>query len=147
MGQYVITLELGEDSAQYVYRKDGSVDTVAVAKLLEAKYSLFTVFFNANTTWIADKMAEGMLSVLEETLAGNPPSSPYKQIELALEQRFREFLDFYEAENQGIPNVPTKAARMGVRHGPRGKTSVGRRPSFVDTGLLRDNFRAWIENA
>ena len=69
-----------------------------------------------------------------------------KTIEVKVERRFVEFLDSYEAEqilsgSERYP-VPTKAALAGTGKGPK----RGRRQSFIDTGLLKDSFRAWFAN-
>jgi hypothetical protein len=66
---------------------------------------------------------------------------------------FVTYLDNEEIAETGQAGVPTAAALAGVRtslkkkkelKNPR-KRSLGRRPSFIDTGMYRDSFKAWVD--
>jgi hypothetical protein len=64
-----------------------------------------------------------------------------------IEQRFRDFISLREVERVGIPGVPTKAALRGISHRllhPYARSNQ-RRPSFRDTGLYMNSFRAWVD--
>lgn len=154
----MLKLHFGEDEATYDYvpkvspgRKGKAgkpKTTVDVAKRLEAKYNLIGVFFELYEQEIADDLAQGMSDKLDSLLSGGTPfGDPLATVGVKVEERFREFLSSYEAERVGIPGTPTKAALAGVNHRlskPFAKANP-RRPSFIDTALFQENFRAWVE--
>ena len=137
-----LTLHLGEYSEQYEY---ADKTTEQVAEILEERYGLFSVFYQTQEQGIADDLATEMGKKLESLIAGKPQiGSPLSGIGTRVEMRFRKFLNSYEAEKVGIPGTPTAAAKAGVRHVGKNRVSGRRRPSFVDTGALKRNFRCWV---
>ncbi len=69
---------------------------------------------------------------------------PFKSGLEKMKVLFVQFLDDREIEHLGIPGVPTKAALDGVQS--KFKLFKGeRRPSFIDTGLYQQSFKAWTE--
>ena len=116
-----------------------------VAKILEEKYHIMQVFFDENTQVIVEYLEDSVAGALESLLLGAPAVTfgPFGEGTRRIEKRFRDFIIRQEIEDLGIPGVPTAAALAGVNH--RLKIKRGhRRPSFVDTGLYVQSFRAWL---
>lgn len=116
-----------------------------IAELLEAKYHLFETFIDLHEDVVVDAMEQSVEGALQNLLAGGPGTlSVTAEAESAIEARFKMFLSNREMDATGTPGVPTKAARMGVSHRllhPYARRAS--RPSFVDTGLLQTNMKAW----
>jgi hypothetical protein len=120
-----------------------------VAAILEAKYQVLDEFTKLH-------VAEIQLAILSqfERVAGDVTSGARRSSNLGnllkpatkeIEAMFKKFLDTEEM-NGRVPGVPTKAALTGVRHGRGSKTMQGTpRPSFIDTGIYRASFRAWVD--
>lgn len=125
--------------------KSGTANTVDVAKILEAKYGLFTAFYTRHETDIKALLIDSLEGALENLHAGGiAPADPFASSMQKLQGMFRQFLYTGEIERMGIEGVPTQAALDGVNH--RKKTKKGaRRPSFIDTGTLELAFRSWVE--
>ena len=123
----------------------GEPTTVSVAQALEKKYHILELFYEDNAQAIADAFANGMLGQLENVIIGGPlTANVFGTAESEIEESFRLFLELGIVESLGIPGVPTQAALDGVNH--RLKSGRGeRRPSFIDTGLFENSFRAWVE--
>jgi hypothetical protein len=106
--------------------------TIQISEVLEAKYHIVEHFFSHYDQEIADIVTEAIHSE-EHDLS--------EVVEL-----FHQFLESREIERLGIPGVPTKAAKKGIKikagHRRAGITS---RPSFVELGLYKDSFRVWLE--
>lgn len=126
--------------------KAGTADTVEVAKILEAKYGLFTAFYTRHQAAITQLLVDSLSGALENLHMGSPiPSNPFDASMQKLQAMFREFLYSGEVESMGIEGVPTKAALDGVTHRTKKKTYGHRRPSFIDTGTMELAFRSWME--
>ena len=125
--------------------KVASITTAEVATILEAKYHLFTVFYELNQGRIADMFADAAAGALENVLLGAPSSlSLTADAEQEIEKRFKQAISAREYDKI-IPGVPTQAALKGVNHRlkrPYAKDNP-ERPSFRDTGLLQASFKAW----
>ena len=133
---------LGEEESAYAY--GGARTSADVGKILEAKYGLFSAFAEANAQNIADDLTASLAKKFEALVAGNGSSDSLSEIGAGVEKRFKNFLDRYEAEGLALPGVPTLAAQKGIRHIVGRKSYGARRPSFVDSGNLRDNFRCLV---
>ena len=141
----VADLVFGEVRIPYD-NKSGTADTVEVAKILEAKYGLFSAFYTKHQTDITQLLVDALAGALENLHMGAPvPSSPFDASMQKLQGLFRQFLYTSEVEQMGIEGVPTKAALEGVSHRTKKKTYGHRRPSFIDTGTLELAFRSWME--
>lgn len=116
-----------------------------VAKILEEKYGLFSVFYKAREQGIANSMAVSMVGALEGLFMGRYVD-PWGPVTQYIQREFRTFISTKEAERVGMPGVPTKAALRGVNHrlAHPYRRSNPRRPSFRDTGLLMASARAWV---
>jgi hypothetical protein len=135
-------LHLGEESESYDYAPNKT--TIEVASVLEKRYQIMETFADVYDQKMADDLASEMADRLEKLLSGGPKmADPLKGIGRRIEIHFQEFLTSYEAEGV-INGAPTQAALEG-RTNRRGAPRGVRRPSFVDTELYKDNFRAWVE--
>lgn len=124
---------------------DDQITTGDLAEILEAKYQLFGGFVEDNLERIADEMAASLGRAVDDILGGAPvQENPYAESMEWINAAFRHFLDSGEAEKIGMIGVPTGAALAGVNR--RLKLRKGpRRESFIDSGLLRASFIAWME--
>lgn len=118
-----------------------------VAEILEAKYQIMETFYE---TLGADVIASSLEHSLEDAIKDIQAGAPAKNLSvtLAAEQElqtaFQIFID--QQEMNGRPGVPTKDALKGVNHRllhPNASSNPAR-PSFKDTGLYMQSFRAWM---
>jgi hypothetical protein len=138
-------LVFGEIKVPYD-NKTGTADTVAVAKILEAKYGLFSAFYTRHENDIKALLIDSLAGALENLHMGAPlPANPFEGSMAKLQALFKKFLYTQEVEQMGIPGVPTKAALDGVSHRKKKKTYGHRRPSFIDSGTMELAFRSWME--
>lgn len=138
-------LVFGEVKVPYD-NKSGTADTVAVAKILEAKYGLFTAFYTRHEKDIKALLIDSLEGALENLHAGGvAPADPFASSMQRLQALFRKFLYTGEVERMGIEGVPTQAALNGVSHRKKKKKYGQRRPSFIDTGTMELAFRSWVE--
>lgn len=127
------------------YRTRG-LSTGDVAGFLESKYGIMQAFFRVHGDKVADALVNSMAGALESMFMGQAVD-PYLGGTQEIQQMFRDFISSKEAERVGIPGTPTKAAIRGVNHRLRHPYSRRnpRRPSFRDTGLYMNSFRAWVD--
>ncbi len=119
--------------------------TYDVAKILEEKYGLMKAFYRAHQDDVV-KALEGSLGKALEALVLKRTIDPWGPAMQDIQSQFNEFISSQEAERVGIPGTPTKAAMRGVNHRlrhPYAKRNP-RRPSFRDTGMYMNSFRAWV---
>jgi len=139
-------LVFGEVKVPYD-NKSGTADTVTVAKILEAKYGLFSAFYRRHEQDIKALLIDSLEGALENLHAGGiAPADPFASSMQKLQGMFRKFLYTAEVETMGIEGVPTQAALKGVNHRKKAKKGV-RRPSFIDTGTMELAFRSWVEGS
>lgn len=128
-------------------KQSTSMTTHDVATILEDKYSVMEIFFGAHRDQISKLIEEALAGALESQLMGAPASAdPFASVNEQIGEMFKQFILTQEIEKIGIPGVPTQAALAGVSHRkmhPYAKANP-RRPSFYDTGMYVDNFKAWI---
>jgi hypothetical protein len=134
-----------KDAGQYA----GAASTGDVAQILEAKYRIMELFFEAHKGDIEDALLESLGGDIESVLMGKVPgSNSFAAAESRIAELFRNFITLREIEGMGQPGIPTEAAIKGINHRlkhPYAKANP-RRSSFDDTGLYLDCFRAWLEN-
>lgn len=137
-------LVFGEIKVPYD-NKAGTADTVEVAKILEAKYGLFTAFYTRHENDIKQLLIDSLSGALENLhVGGVAPANPFDASMQKLQGMFQKFLYTSEVEQMGINGVPTQAALDGVS--PRFKGKKGpRRPSFIASGTMELAFRSWME--
>ena len=125
-----------------------SVTTGDVAQVLEARYHVMETFYELHAQEIADDITVSLKNSLEDAISGGGPIGNYQlsDSESFIQAEFVKFIDSKEMEGLGIPGVPTQAALDGVNHRmkhPYAKRAP--RPSFRDTGLYSQSFRAEFE--
>ena len=146
MGTDVLTLHLGVVDVPYANDPKGK-STGDVAEILEEKYHVMRVFFEYNKEFVAKELEEGLCDAFESVLMGGPiQGDAFGAGCSEIQQRGRDDLSQRMFDARGIPGVPTNAALRGVSH--RFKHPYKKRPerpSFIDTGLYKKSFRAWVD--
>ena len=157
------TLHLGVIDVPHI--EPGST-TYTVGKALEQDYGLFSAFAEFYENSIEQAIGQDAVLALEKVLSGEHIPTDLNKIfgtsTSAIDTMFNRFLDAGAIEDMGKPGVPTKAALEGKRtrfkgkgasargwvKGKRGITEAvygPRRPSFVDSGILKNSFKSWVE--
>ena len=151
MGDLVI-LHLGVIDIPYA--TDGT-STGDVAKWLEDKYSVMGNFAALHADDIQEFVEIAFAEAIENVLAGQPAqlAKPMNQATDDIKALFATYLNNEEIAETGQEGVPTAAALAGKRTSfkkmkelkkPR-RRALTRRPSFVDTGMYRNSFKAWTD--
>lgn len=134
----------------------GTTTTGDVAEILERRYGVMQTFYDLRKGRIAEFLADGMASALQNLVAGRrmDTGSAMYGAGQRIEHEFRAFLDANEMQKLALalagpeivnPNLSAAAAR-GVNHRrkhPYAKKNKPR-PAFIDTGLYRASFRALV---
>lgn len=124
-------------------KKVRAVTTGDVAQWLEDKYGIMEKYVDIHGDDVIAVAIENSLDGALQSLLMGGVVDPWGSAMQKIAVDYRRFISSREAEHVGLPNVPTKAALMGVNH--RLKRGRGpRRPSFRDTGLYMNSFRAWV---
>jgi hypothetical protein len=122
--------------------------TFDVAKILESKYHLMEVFYEAHAEDINQMVVDAYAGAVETAIMrGRFPTMDLGTTGIdKIRKGFNDYLDMEEMAALGVPGVPTQAAIHGVSHRfkhPYAKRA--RRPSFIDTGLYEASFMAWVD--
>lgn len=123
-----------------------ALTTGDVAEFLEAEYAVMGTFARIKAQNLAEDLESSLGGALESLLMGRV-TDPWGRATSAIQKRFKEFISSREAERVGIPGTPTEAAKRGVNHRLKHPyaSKNPRRPSFRDTGLYMNSFRAWLD--
>ncbi|MXV43465.1 hypothetical protein GS501_00015 [Saccharibacter sp. 17.LH.SD] len=153
---------------------DGGKTTADVARILEARYGLFSRFVAANAEWIQERLEAAFeTNIAEALVTGIVPASPYRVVAQQLQAKLQEAINSGSIERMGLGpgKVPTQAAIDGVNHrfksgfnnvspsdakrfrreqaklprGERKRLKGDPRPSFRDTGIFERALMAWAE--
>lgn len=118
-----------------------------LAEGLEQEYELYSGFVELHQQDITDALTDSMQDALDAIIgAGVALPNPFAAAEQQVVVMMKRFFDNEEIAKLPRAGVPTKAALDGVNH--RLKQRKGqRRPSFIDTGALRNASDAWIEGS
>jgi len=122
--------------------------TGEVAEILEARYNVFTIFFEERQDKISEWLAEAMADELTAVLNGRPPAhDPLFPAMQKIEAEFRQFLDNDEISAIMPITQQIVAAQMGVNHRKKAGYNKNReaRPALIDTGLFQASFRAFTQ--
>lgn len=120
---------------------DTSATTHEVAEALEGEYGLFTHFWEARADEICAEVGEAVAYALVNHIQHGAPMVSGELLGETMQQ-FSIFLEAEEMAGLSV-GVPTQAARDGKNS--RLKQGYGtRRPSFIDGGLLKSSFVAWV---
>lgn len=143
MGVYAMKVCLGVIDMPYDYG-DTSATTYEVAEELQDRYQLFTHFFESHKKEICAEVGEALAWSLINHIQHGAPLTQGELLGETMEQ-FNIFLEQEEMAGLSIDGVPTQAALEGKNS--RLKIERGeRRPSFIDGGLFKSSFVAWIGN-
>jgi hypothetical protein len=115
-----------------------------VGNILESKYNILETFVELHQDEIMQPINEAFNNATVEMLSERRKFTSAKMVKYMkpktdrIEKLFRQFLDMEEMNGMG--SVPTKASLSG-------KGRVGHRPgrSFVNTGIYRAAFTAWVD--
>ncbi|AYL42248.1 hypothetical protein [Citrobacter freundii] len=123
---------------------DTSATTYEVAEDLQEHYQIFTHFWETHVDDIVPEVGEAVgLALINHIKYG----APMHDGELLGEtmKAFNVFLEGEEMAGLSVDGVPTQAAMEGKNS--RLKVERGeRRPSFIDGGLFKSSFVAWIDD-
>lgn len=137
-------VHLGVVDMPYGYG-DTSKTTFEVAEELEERYQLFTHFFDLHKDAIIREVGEDVAHALINHIQFGVPLTQGPALLSETMREFNIFLESSEMEGLSIDGVPTHAALEGKNS--RLKQEKGqRRPSFIDGGLFKSSFIAWIDN-
>jgi len=122
--------------------------TTSVAARLEADYEVVETFYEQPNIqdYIVNLLEDALYDITEVVMDTDQPPIvpiPIKNIN-KIEDRFRRALARKEIKG---PGIPTGTAEAGVSHlytDPYKKRAP--RPSFIDTGMYQQSFRAWVED-
>lgn len=123
---------------------DTSATTYEVAEELQDNYQIFTHFWETHADDIISEVGETVgLALINHIKYGAPMHSGELLGETM--QAFNIFLEREEMAGLSVDGVPTLAAKQGKN--TRLKQERGeRRPSFIDGGLFKSSFVAWIDD-
>jgi len=134
---------LGVVDMPYDYGEEPAT-TFEVATRLEEDYGLFSHFWAKHRDDIIQEAGTAVAHQLINRIRYGAPDGGELQMGEVI-QKFNIFLEQEEMAGLGVAGVPTQAAIHGVNS--RLKRQFGpRRPSFIDGGLFKTSFTAWIEN-
>ncbi|HEM8064382.1 TPA: hypothetical protein U2L90_001627 [Enterobacter hormaechei] len=123
---------------------DTSATTHEVAEDLQDRYQLFTHFFETHKKEICAEVGEALAWSLINHIQHGAPLTQGELLGQTMQQ-FNIFLEQEEMAGLSVDGVPTLAALEGKNS--RLKIERGeRRPSFIDGGLFKSSFVAWIGN-
>lgn len=121
-----------------------SATTHEVAEALEESYKLFSRFWELHQKQIASEVGEILAWAIINHIQHGAPMSGGELLGETM-QTFNIFLEQEEMSGLSIDGVPTQAALDGKNS--RLKLERGdRRPSFIDGGLFKSSFVAWVGN-
>lgn len=126
------------------YADDGK-NTGEVAEILEGKFHVMQIFADKNLDKIAGYIEDGIAGALESVAAGAPEN--FNVFGSAMENITDRFHEYIDNEEHGIL---TKEKKYGTQKaGARKKRQYRKatnKTTFVDSGLYRNNFVAWVNN-
>ncbi|HCB2534344.1 hypothetical protein [Escherichia coli] len=131
----------------YDYGDEPGKTTFDVACDLEERYEIFTHFWEMHKDEIIQEAGTELAYQLVNHLKHEAPL-PGEHFLEGTEKIFHIFLETEEMAGMTINGneIPTWAARRGVNSRLKDKYTGIRRPSFIDGGLFKGSFIAWIDN-
>lgn len=125
----------------------GAQTTYQVAKRLEEEYDVMGTFVRLHEDEIVTAVTDKYRNVLNRVMEGNSGQLNRREWMMPkIESGFRDYLS--RDEWQQATGRTIAAAQRGVSHRfknpERRAKNHGPRPAFIDTGLYRRSFRAWL---
>lgn len=147
MGVHTLKVCFGVIDQPYDYGDEPGKTTFEVAQDLEKRYEIFSHFWDMHKEEIIREAGEMLAYQLVNHLKHKAPL-PSVQVMGKTRGIFHQFLEVEEMAGLTINGnpVPTNAALMGVNSRLKDKYTGERRPSFIDGGLFKTSFIAWIGN-
>ena len=122
---------------------DTGQSTGDVAEILEERYHVMETFRDQNIDFISEALTDGFLGAIENAFAGAPQDADiFASAMAAIEDRFHDFID---REESGIKTKAKEKPLAGGRK-KRQYRRVKAKTTFVDTGLYRNSFIAWVKD-
>lgn len=135
------TLHLGVRDVAYTDTDHpDATTTYQVAKILEENYGVMQVFWEAHKREIVQEVARNYLTAVDDLVSGTPTGREWPLPKT--ESAFRDYLDSDEWRKE--TGVMIMAAVMGKSSRKKGKKYASARPAFVDSGLYKRSFQAWM---
>lgn len=143
-----ITLNLGVVDVPYAKGQS----TGKVAEILEKNYGVMEFFAYKYQNDIAKAIETDLVDFIEDALSGkslqaNPLAISCSKIETLFKDALA--MRFMDGSNFSNRPIPTAASLGGISKRFKDKRNKQRkrgvRPSFVDTGLYRQSFKAWVD--
>lgn len=124
--------------------EEGGTTTHEVAEILEKKYGVMDVFVQAHRQAILDDVSKAYVTMLKRYLKtgsawGNHHEFPLERTDAA----FRDYLS--RDEWQKLTGRTIGAAQGGISSRKKAGRYETARPAFIDTGLYRRSFRAFLQ--
>jgi len=127
----------------------GAQTTFQVAELLEERYDVMRTFVQLHEGEIVTAVTDKYRNVLNRVMEGNGAQLHQREWQMPkIGSAFRDYLS--RDEWQKATGRQIGAAQRGISHrfkNPEKRASAKEaqpRPAFVDTGLYRRSFRAWL---
>ena len=134
----------------------GAKTTGEVAEILEKRFGVMETFYVARQEQIGNMLAESVVNAIETLVTTGRHVNPTFGGAQKIEAEFRAFLDknemaklvagLSEGERAALSGTFDGAGKSGVSHRKKHPYAAKNksRPAFVDTGLFRSAFRAWL---
>lgn len=122
----------------------GKITTADLADILEKKYALFSQFVDLEFDAIEEAITNEVEAKIHALINGLPVPDEFREAGSVITKLFMRYLDTEEIVKSGVPGVPTQAALDG-RNSRLKNRKGARRPSFIDTSVLRASLVAWVE--
>lgn len=135
---------LGVIDMPYDYGDTPEKTTFEVAQDLQEEYQIFSHFWAAHRDEIIRDAGTELAYQLINHLKHKASMTGITLLE-GTEKAFHVFLEKEEMAGLSVDGVPTLAALQG-RNSRLKKERGERRPSFIDGGLFKSSFVAWIDN-
>lgn len=122
-------------------RANANTTTGEVAQILENKYHIMQHFYDLHEREINSSILQSVTHILNEALMGSPVNTAGLDDIDNLKPIFEKMI--LTKELDGVADgVPTQASLSVVNHRKKKGES---RPSFLDTRLYMQSFKAWIK--
>jgi hypothetical protein len=119
-----------------------------IAAFLEARYGLFSGFYEMHKAEIHNMIAQSYANAVVSVLRHGAPRTlnPYGRAISQIEHLFKQDIDMRRFDGR-LPGVPTQASLEGRSKRFKSGFTRGRRarPSFLDTGILRGDIAVWVD--